>query len=239
MGVRIDRRDVLRHVGLGGAAALVSGAALAADLPGLITGVKPFANEPLVAINPPPALPATPIATAPAAPAGLDPQLFARAKAALERHRPSLRHTDRIGIADFTQASREQRFHVVDLASGQVSSHFVAHGRGSDTGHTGYVERFSNDFGSNATSNGAYSTADFYQGKYGLSMKVDGLDPTNDNALGRAIVVHSAWYAEADMIPIHGKLGRSEGCFAFGSASHFEVMRQLADGRLIYADKIA
>ena len=31
----------------------------------------------------------------------------------------------------------------------------------------------------------------------------------------RAIVIHNAWYAEADMIQLHGKLGRSEGCFAF------------------------
>lgn len=238
MGANFNRRDMLRNVGLGGAAALVSGAALAADLPGLLGSQKPFLNEPLVPLNPPPPASVTVVAPT-SAPMGIDPALFTRAKQALERHRPSLRHTDRIGIVDFAKASREARFHVVDLASGQVASHFVAHGRGSDTGHTGYLEQFSNAFGSNATSNGAYRTADFYHGKYGLSMKVDGLDWTNNNALGRAIVVHSAWYAEQDMIALHGKLGRSEGCFAFGRDSHFEVMRQLADGRLIYADKIA
>ncbi|GAA4030245.1 hypothetical protein GCM10022281_06990 [Sphingomonas rosea] len=233
-----NRRDMLRNLGLGGAAALVSGAALAADLPGLIAGQKALTSEPLVPVTPVATVPAN-VASMPAAPVGVDPALFARAKDALERHRNSLRHTDKIGVVDFSKASREARFHVVDLANGQVASHFVAHGRGSDTGHTGFLEQFSNAFGSNATSNGAYSSGDFYQGKYGLSMKVDGLDWTNNNALGRAIVVHSAWYAEQDMIALHGKLGRSEGCFAFGQQSHFEVMRQLADGRLIYADKIA
>lgn len=233
----IDRRDMLRHLGLGGAAALVSGAALAADLPKLI-GQKAMGPEPLVPVAPPAPVPAT-VAPASVAPIGVDPVLFARAKQALERHRSSLRNTDRIGVVDFNKASRDARFHVIDLASGAVASHHVAHGRGSDVGHTGFLEQFSNSFGSLATSNGAYSSAEFYHGKYGLSMKVNGLDWTNNNALGRAIVVHSAWYAERDMIALHGKLGRSEGCFAFGQQSHFEVMRQLADGRLIYADKIA
>lgn len=232
----INRRDMIRHLGLGGGAALLSGAALAADLPTLLTGTGPFAGEPLV-----PVTPVGPVAPVPAAvaPIGVNPQLFARAKAALERHRGSLRHTDRIGIADFSAPSRDARFHVVDLASGQVSSHLVAHGRGSDRGHTGFLEQFSNDFGSNATSNGAYSTADLYHGKYGLSMRLHGLDWSNNNALDRAIVIHQAWYAEADMIGVHGKLGRSEGCFAFGRDSHFEVMRALGEGRLIYADKLA
>lgn len=232
--MNLDRRNMLRMVGIGGTA-LVSGAAYAADLPGLL-GTKPLPAEPLVPVT------TAPIASAPAAPAvptGIDAQLFARAKAALDRHGSSLRHRDRIGIADFSQASRESRFHIVDLAAGRVESHRVAHGRGSDRGHTGWLEEFSNDFGSNATSNGAYRTADFYHGKYGLSMRLHGLDWSNNNAMERAIVVHQAWYAEADMIGVHGKLGRSEGCFAFGRDSHFEVMRTLGEGRMIYADKLA
>ncbi len=44
-------------------------------------------------------------------------------------------------------------------------SHRVAHGRGSDPDHSGFVERFSNDFGSHATSNGTYTTADYYRGQ--------------------------------------------------------------------------
>ena len=49
-------------------------------------------------------------------------------------------------------------------------------------------------------------------------MKVHGRDWTNNNAKPRAIVIHNAWYAEPDMIAQHGKLGRSEGCFAFSRA---------------------
>jgi len=41
------------------------------------------------------------------------------------------------------------------------------------------------------------------------------------------------------MIPEHGKLGRSEGCFAFSRKSQWSVMSRLGGGRMIYADKLA
>ena len=163
--------------------------------------------------------------------------LFARAKAALDAHKIYARDT--IGIVDFSKPSSDPRFFLVDLMSGHVDSHLVAHGRGSDPDHSGFLEQFSNDFGSHASSSGTYTTADYYEGKYGLSMKVRGLDWSNYNAEPRAIVIHNAWYAEPDMIAQHGKLGRSEGCFAFSRKSQFEVMNKLAGGRMIYADKLA
>jgi hypothetical protein len=186
-----------------------------------------------------PPAPAMPLAPAPAVPGGINPALFARAKAALDSHGGLVRHRDVIGIVDFSMDSGHQRFHVVDLRNGQVESHAVAHGRGSDPDHSGFVEMFSNQFGSYASSNGTYITAGTYEGKYGHSMKVQGLDWTNNNAESRAIVIHNAWYAEPDMIAQHGKLGRSEGCFAFSRASQWQVMNRLADGRMIYADKLA
>ena len=168
----------------------------------------------------------------PSAPPGIDPQLFARAKAALDLHQIAAR--DYIGIVDFTKASNEQRFHVVDLLYRPGAQLRVAHGLGSDPDHSGFVERFSNDFGSHATSNGTYTTADYYQGKYGLSMKVRGLDWSNSNAEPRAIVIHNAWYAEPEMIGIHGELGRSEGCSLLARRSmvgHAQACRRPHDLR--------
>ena len=167
----------------------------------------------------------------------IDPRLWTRALAALEAKRSFLRNTDVIGIADFNRASRNPRFYIADLRSGFVTEHLVAHGRGSDPGHSGWLEMFSNDVGSEATSNGAYLTGDNYQGKYGYSMRLTGLDYTNDNALARAIVIHSAWYAEPSVIEAHGKLGRSEGCFALPGISHAEAMTRLGSGRLLYAER--
>ena len=57
--------------------------------------------------------------------------------------------------------------------------------------------------------------------------------------MARAIVIHNAWYAEPDMLATHGMLGRSEGCFAMPKKSQWQVMRQLAGGRMIYAEKLA
>ena len=174
----------------------------------------------------------------PAAPAGINPALFQKAKAALDS-RPWIQHRDFIGIVDFNEASRDPRFHVVHLPSGHVESFRVAHGSGSDRGHTGFLDHFSNVPGSEATSKGAYTTAETYHGKYGLSMKVNGLDWTNNNAMNRAIVIHNAWYAEPEMVNAHGKLGRSQGCFAFSRDDQWKVMHRLGGGRMIYADKLA
>jgi hypothetical protein len=221
---------MLRLGALGAAGAVISTAASSSVMQ-LVPG--PQGLDPLAPAQPRP--PAT--VQTPSAPAGIDPQLFARAKAALDQHQIYAR--DSIGIVDFSQPSNEKRFHVVNLASGNVDSYRVAHGRGSDPEHSGYLQRFSNDFGSYATSNGTYVTTDYYDGKYGLSLRVRGLDWSNNNAEARAIVIHNAWYAEDDMIPLHGQLGRSEGCFAMSRKNQYEVMRKLAGGRMIYADKLA
>jgi hypothetical protein len=222
----LNRREMLRLGAVGVAGTMVSSAAM--GLPAMV-----FQTPPAPSADPVPAAP-----RAFHAPGGIDPRLFARAKAAFEQHRHQLSNRDVIGITDFSIGSRNPRFYIVDLLSGRVDSHFVAHGRGSDPGHSGYLHRFSNQFGSLATSNGSYATSDTYVGKYGLSMRVRGLDWTNSNAEARAIVIHQAWYAEPGMIDVHGKLGRSEGCFAFSRRSHWEVMHRLGQGRLIYADKV-
>lgn len=226
----LNRREMLRLGAAGAGGLILSSAAMSQVLPGVLSpqsgGSVPSTVSPLAAQ-----------AQAPSAPVGIDPQLFARAKAALDQHQVYPR--DAIGIADFSKPSSEPRFHIVDLQNSTVESHLVCHGRGSDPAHSGYLERFSNDFGSYATSNGTYVTDDYYQGKYGLSLKVRGLDWSNSNAESRAIVIHNAWYAEPEMVQLHGQLGRSEGCFAMPKTSQYAVMRRLAGGRMIYADKLA
>jgi hypothetical protein len=226
----LNRREMLRVGAAGAGGLLLSGAASSQVLPSSIF------TRPTTPIAPPAPVSSAPLV--PSSPAGINPVLFNKAKAALDS-RPWIRNRDFIGIVDFAASSADPRFHVVHLPSGHVESHRVAHGRGSDPDHSGFVERFSNDFGSHASSNGAYTTAETYDGKYGLSMKVNGLDWSNNNAMARAIVIHNAWYAEDDMIPVHGKLGRSEGCFAFSRKSQWDVMQRLGGGRLIYAEKIA
>ena len=166
----------------------------------------------------------------------LSPALVRRALDALDRRRDSITHRDFIGIADFSLPSHAPRFHVLNLADGNVRSHLVAHGRGSDPSHTGWLKHFSNEPGSNASSAGAYRTGAAYVGAHGHSIRLEGLDPTNDNAASRGIVVHSAWYVSSETIAHFGMLGRSEGCFALAVSSLPEVMTVLGPGRLLYAD---
>src|SRR3546814_12201207 len=102
-------------------------------------------------------------------------------------------HHDYVGVADFSNPSRKLRFHVLDMAGGKKSSLLVAHGRGSDPGHLGWVQRFSHDFGSNATSNGAYLTGAHYTGKHGRSMLLPGMAPPQCHAVAGAVGGHGAW----------------------------------------------
>lgn len=164
--------------------------------------------------------------------------LWHEAMAALDRHAGLLRD-DRLAIADFAAGSAQPRFHLVDRAAGSVRVLRVAHGSGSDPAHSGFLHRFSNQAGSNATSEGAFATADRYDGKHGLSQRLAGLDPTNDQALDRAIVLHAAWYAEPDVVARTGKLGRSQGCFAFAGDDLAQVMDFLGEGRMIYSGRSA
>lgn len=168
---------------------------------------------------------------------GIQPSLFLAALAALDRHSGQLMR-DRIGIVDFAAPSSAPRFHLVNMHDGTTTSLLVAHGSGSDPAYSGWLQRFSNRPGSNATSEGAYATSDYYDGAHGRSQRLIGLDPTNNNAIDRAIVVHGAWYAEPEMVADHGKLGRSQGCFALPQAELGQVFDHLGEGRLIFAGKM-
>jgi hypothetical protein len=142
-----------------------------------------------------------------------------------------------MAIADFSLASSVPRFHLLRLGDGSVKSHLVAHGRGSDPAHTGWLERFSNEPHSYATSSGAFKTDRIYVGEHGPSLRLEGLDGTNSNAASRAIVVHGAWYVSEAIARERRVLGRSEGCFATAESSIKEVLEMLGPGRMIYADR--
>lgn len=161
------------------------------------------------------------------------------AREGLERGGATITKRDIVGIADFSAPSKAPRFFVVDMASGRSTSHLVSHGRGSDPAHSGWVQRFSNDSGSNASSDGAYLTADHYVGRHGRSQRLVGLEPGNNNAMQRAIVIHGAWYVSPAVVAQHGKIGRSEGCFAFDEQGESldEILARMGPGRLLYAGR--
>jgi hypothetical protein len=169
---------------------------------------------------------------------GDQPVLLPRAMAALDTHGSSIRHRDLIGLVDFGAHSRVPRLQIVDVGNGRVlTTHLVAHGRGSDPSNTGFVQRFSNRPGSNASSRGSYRTGNAYYGKHGRSRRLHGLDPENSNAASRAIVIHSADYVSRRMARSQGRVGRSLGCFTVPETDIGDVLAKLGEGRLLFAWK--
>lgn len=176
-----------------------------------------------------------------AQPSGLD----ARSTAILEIARREIARAgdvlwrrDIAGIADFGVHSALPRFHFANVEAGTVTSWRVAHGAGSDPQHDGWLKQFSNIPGSNATSRGAYVSWEWYTGRYGTSVRLGGLDPDNSNALERLIVMHSAEYARPEHVERWGKLGRSNGCFAFSPDDFLFALANLSGGRLLFADTL-
>lgn len=169
---------------------------------------------------------------------GDQPALLPRAMAALNSHASSIPHRDVIGIVDFAAPSRAPRFHLVDIANGRViATNHVAHGRGSDPSNSGWVERFSNRPGSNASSQGSFLTGDTYSGKHGRSRRLFGLDQENNLAAPRGIVIHAADYVSPDFALAQGRVGRSQGCFAVSNRAISDVLTRLGPGRLLFAWK--
>ncbi len=183
-------------------------------------GIMPACNGPAAAIE-----------AAPGAPA-----LLPRALAALDAHGRSVEVRDTIGIVDFSAPSRDPRFYLVDVATRSVSDTFlVAHGKGSDPANRGWVERLSNRHGSEASCSGSFLTSALYYGEHGPSRRLIGLDPENDQAIPRGIVIHAARYVSKNMVAEHGRVGRSQGCFAVSPDVITTVLARLGPGRLLFA----
>src|SRR5687767_11065401 len=96
----LNRREMLRLGAAGAGGLLISSAASSVPLSYDRFIVPPASPDAL-----------RPIVTTPSAPAGIDPQLFQKAKAALDS-RPWIRARDFIGIVDFAKGSHQDRFHV-------------------------------------------------------------------------------------------------------------------------------
>ncbi len=225
---------------------ILSGAALSASFVSSSSRSAPFvgpARPARVLLDPPPSLEAAP-ATAPEAIAAasgpvLDPKgqirkaLLDGALEALKRHDGRITRQDRIYLVDFRAHSSKPRLFSLDLKSGEVEAFHTAHGKGSDPAWTGWAQRFSNTPNSDSSSIGAYVPAGQSAGaRDGANVLLEGLDPTNSEARERAIIVHAADYCEPAFLAAHGRLGRSNGCFALSGKDLKALRPAMDEGRL-------
>ena len=160
------------------------------------------------------------------------PNLLRAAVPYYDANKSRLHNAAKMVIVDFALASGRDRLFVVDMVSGAVTGHRVAHGSGSDPNHDGVATSFSNVNGSNKSSLGFVLTAETYSGVHGRSLRLDGLSSTDSAMRARAIVVHGASYVNEGS---SGVQGRSSGCFALDQGVKDSVITAVKGGALLYA----
>ena len=137
-----------------------------------------------------------------------------------------------LAICDFSQSSKKKRLFIIDTKNYQVLMNtYVAHGKNSGLDR---AERFSNIPESLQSSLGFYVTKGTYTGKHGLSLKLSGVERGfNDNAEGRAVVVHGAEYIGAHRLS-SPYMGRSFGCPAVPQEQSDKVINLLKNGTCLF-----
>jgi hypothetical protein len=139
---------------------------------------------------------------------------------------------NKLSIADFSQPSTSKRLYVIDVQNKKLLFNtLVAHGKNS--GEL-MAKNFSNTAESNQSSLGFYVTAEKYQGKHGLSMKLDGVEKTNSNARERAIVMHAAEYVSEGFAKARGYIGRSWGCPAVSPELNEPIINAIGNGSCLF-----
>lgn len=140
---------------------------------------------------------------------------------------------DLLAIIDYSKSSSEKRFFLFDIKNERVLYiSRVAHSKNS-----GFEIpiKFSNDPNSFESSLGFYLTLGEYNGAFGHSLRLKGLeDNINSNAEERAIVLHGGDIANESYLKRYGFLGRSLGCPVLPTDIVDKVINLIKDGAVIF-----
>jgi hypothetical protein len=153
----------------------------------------------------------------------------------------------RIAVVDFSLPADKPRWFFVDMKTGGVVAKYVSHGHAKrlcraggcgphhQAGFSLNTPAVSAAANTDATSVGLYKVLGLRPegGKFpGPTIALAGLDPTNESALRRGIIIHqNPRYFD----PKRRLFGRSQGCFVFGPDDLQTVVDTLTPGSLIYA----
>jgi hypothetical protein len=164
-----------------------------------------------------------------------------------------------ISIADYTRNSRERRYHMVNVDTGEVRSYQVSHGSGSvrgvrhgDPNHNGMLDRCTHPASSgaqhnrqNMTRGGFFRTEGTYRSPNNSLARWPAINPggthngvilegltegVNHNARRHSVVMHGAHYNRNG-----GVMGRSFGCPAFRPQDTQAVLGTINRGALVYS----
>ena len=136
-------------------------------------------------------------------------------------------------VIDFSLPSTEERLWVIDLSCQRiVLKSLVAHGRNSGLA---YATDFSNENESFKSSLGFYLTGEVYNGKHGVSLRLDGLEyGVNHKARERAVVIHGADYVNQKLAKRQGYIGRSLGCPAVPIEVHLQLIQLIKNKSCLF-----
>lgn len=166
-----------------------------------------------------------------------NPNIEARAVAAALKWYDNAKVTNKskLIVVDFNKFDYEDRFHLIDMATGEAKNYLCAHGSKSDANKDQKPDAFSNVEGSNMSSLGAMVIAEKYaSSKFKFARRIDGLEPSlNGNVRKRAVVWHSSLYV-TQLRKKNKTVGDSLGCFAMDEADAAKLVDTIG-GCLIYA----
>jgi hypothetical protein len=175
----------------------------------------------------------------------INPNLLRQALARVARE-PSSKDLERIAVVDFSLPADKPRWFFVNMNTGGVSARYVSHGHAKRLCRQGGCPNYQAGFSlqtpavsaapnTDATSVGLYKVLGQRPlgGKFpGPTIALAGLDPSNESAQRRGIIIHqNPRYFD----PKRRLFGRSQGCFVFGPDDLPEIVQALEPGSLIYA----
>lgn len=129
-------------------------------------------------------------------------------------------------LVDFSKPSGKRRFFIYDLKNEKgVLSSYCMHGSGR--GNTDATPKFSNEIGSGCSCLGRFIMVGKGSASIKNSIRLRGLDKTNNLAEARGILIHSArkvtrFYGQTDYIPLGTE---SRGCFTVSRECVNKVMQ--------------
>ncbi|MGE3260308.1 MAG: murein L,D-transpeptidase catalytic domain-containing protein [Bacteriovoracia bacterium] len=157
-----------------------------------------------------------------------------------------------IGIADYSQNSRNKRFYLLDLANGKLLQEKVSHGGGmagagypGDPQHRGMLKKCGTKGGNGLQRPGFFKFGDYYYSDHGRGngwpllaagkngVKLVGLTPeVNWMAENDGVVAHEAKYNfDGTRMP----MGRTNACLGFVPGRGKPLLAKLAGGGLLYS----
>lgn len=146
---------------------------------------------------------------------------FEIANKSIKNYNPT--REDYVIIIDYRKSILSERLYVLDMKTKKIIiSSKVSH---SFKSGIFYVNKYSNQKGSNMTCGGNFITQGTKYGRFGYSMIIKGLDKgVNDNSKSRAIIFHS----DKKM-----KTKWSNGCFATSEKTNKEIINLTKNGCLV------